>query len=192
VTILVDRRERASGVPEALRQRGLRVEWATLTAGDYVPATRTVVERKRFSDLSRTISTGCLWQQVGAMHAAFDRCYLIVEGCASTTAMVRAALLAVSDSGVGLLWSRNEKETAAWLHSLATRPTRGRRRTRRPSVSSPKLLLTSVRGISPAIAEDLLARYGSIVAIAQRPDAELLEVRGLGPSRVANLRKAFG
>ena len=49
--IIVDERERKSGIPELLKSVGLNLEMKTLPIGDYIVAPETIVERKSIRDL---------------------------------------------------------------------------------------------------------------------------------------------
>jgi Fanconi anemia group M protein len=198
VKILVDFGERASGVPAHLRWLGSDVEYRRLRAGDYLIGRSTVIERKSTADLDRSIAMGRLWRQVGAMRASFEHRFLLVEGerlyCGGIGAQgVRGAILAVADSGVHVIWSRNTRESAEWLHSIGRRThDRGASpRRRRPSVPTPAAFLAVIPGVTHAIASDLVERFGSVAAIAAAEESDLLAVRGLGPSRVATLKRVL-
>jgi DNA excision repair protein ERCC-4 len=62
-TILVDHRERGSGVPEALLRLGLSTEVLALEVGDYIVAEGVGAERKTVPDLHRCIANRRLWRQ---------------------------------------------------------------------------------------------------------------------------------
>ena len=49
--IIVDDREKKSGIPKLLSSIGVKIEIKTLPIGDYIVAPETVVERKSISDL---------------------------------------------------------------------------------------------------------------------------------------------
>ena len=61
--IIVDERERKSGIPDLLKSVGLNLEMKTLPIGDYIVAPETVVERKTISDLVSSIFDGRLFDQ---------------------------------------------------------------------------------------------------------------------------------
>ena len=56
--IVVDERERKSGIPDLLKSIGLNVEMKTLLIGDYIVAPETIVERKSITHLLSSICTG--------------------------------------------------------------------------------------------------------------------------------------
>jgi DNA excision repair protein ERCC-4 len=49
--IIVDEREKKSGIPDLLKSIGLNIEMKTLPIGDYIVAPETIVERKSIRDL---------------------------------------------------------------------------------------------------------------------------------------------
>ena len=61
--IVVDEREKKSGIPDLLKEIGINLEIKTLPIGDYIVAPETVVERKTISDLISSIFDGRLFDQ---------------------------------------------------------------------------------------------------------------------------------
>ena len=49
--IVIDDREKKSGIPDLLKAVGVNIEIKTLPIGDYIVAPETVVERKSIQDL---------------------------------------------------------------------------------------------------------------------------------------------
>ena len=64
IRIIVDEREKKSGIPKLLSAIGVKTEVKTLPIGDYIVAPETVVERKSISDLLSSIFDG----QIGRAH----------------------------------------------------------------------------------------------------------------------------
>ena len=54
IRIIVDERERKSGIPDLLKAIGMGVEMKTLPIGDYIVAPETIVERKSIKAVSYT------------------------------------------------------------------------------------------------------------------------------------------
>ena len=61
--IIVDEREKKSGIPKLLAAIGVKTEIKTLVIGDYIVAPETVVERKTIADLLSSIFDGRLFDQ---------------------------------------------------------------------------------------------------------------------------------
>jgi ERCC4-type nuclease len=155
------------------------------------------VERKSFKDLQRSIATGRIWRQIGALRTTFHRRFLVLEGenlyeGPIVDGGLRGALLAIAEGGVCLVWSRGPHDTAGWLYSIASRsrgPTPRRRRA--PSAGSPVAFLATIPGISPGIAIELLRRFGSVTGVGRATAEELQAIAGIGASRAATLKRVL-
>ena len=66
--IVIDDRERKSGIPELIKKIGINVEIKTLQVGDYIVSPETVVERKSIQDFMSSIFDGRLFDPVSYTH----------------------------------------------------------------------------------------------------------------------------
>jgi DNA excision repair protein ERCC-4 len=80
VRILVDERERKSGIPDLLRRAGATIDFAQLKVGDYVVSPETAIERKTIQDLLNSIYDGRLFIQCSQLNEHYIKPVLIVEG----------------------------------------------------------------------------------------------------------------
>lgn len=78
--IVVDERERKSGIPDLLRQAGAIIDFAQLKVGDYVVSPETAIERKTIQDLLNSIYDGRLFVQCSQLNEHYVKPVLIVEG----------------------------------------------------------------------------------------------------------------
>jgi DNA excision repair protein ERCC-4 len=78
--IVVDERERRSGIPDLLRQAGALIDFAQLKVGDYVVSPKTAIERKTIQDLLNSIYDGRLFVQCSQLNEHYAKPVLIVEG----------------------------------------------------------------------------------------------------------------
>jgi ERCC4-type nuclease len=78
--IVVDERERKSGIPDLLRQAGAIIDFAQLNVGDYIVSPETAVERKTTQDLLNSIFDGRLFVQCSQLNEHYVKPVLIVEG----------------------------------------------------------------------------------------------------------------
>jgi len=78
--IVVDKREKNSGIPELLKQSGVFVDFATLKVGDYIVFNNVAIERKTISDLLTSFYDGRLFIQCSELVKHFSSPLLIVEG----------------------------------------------------------------------------------------------------------------
>ncbi len=80
VRIVVDERERKSGIPDLLRRAGAIIDFAQLKVGDYVISPETAIERKTIQDLLNSIYDGRLFIQCSRLNENYAKPVLIVEG----------------------------------------------------------------------------------------------------------------
>lgn len=78
--IVVDERERKSGIPDLLLQAGAIIDFAQLNVGDYIVSPETAVERKTTQDLLNSIFDGRLFVQCSQLNEHYLKPVLIVEG----------------------------------------------------------------------------------------------------------------
>ena len=78
--IIVDERERKSGIPELLKSVGLNLEMKTLPIGDYIVAPETVVERKSIRDLMASVFDGRLFDQCTRLKEHFENPIVLTVG----------------------------------------------------------------------------------------------------------------
>lgn len=200
--IVADRHEQRSGIPDLLTELGVSVEVTSLPAGDYAVSSDTIVERKRVLDLHSAIIKGRLWPQIGKLRAACAFPYLLVEGTDIDRGplhpnSIRGACLAVIDVGIPLLRSDHQRDSALWLHRLATRSQRAEVPPEKPAYAQrPKYaagsataeaVLAAVPGLSTVSARALLARFGRIAGVVSAKQEEWMEVPGIGQQRAQML-----
>ena len=78
--IIIDERERKSGIPKLLKDIGVNVEIKTLPIGDYIVSHETVVERKSINDLIASIFDGRLFDQCNRLKEHFQFPIILLEG----------------------------------------------------------------------------------------------------------------
>ena len=78
--IIVDERERKSGIPDLLKAVGINIEMKTLPIGDYIVAPETVVERKSIHDLISSVFDGRLFDQCTRLKEHFQHPIVLMEG----------------------------------------------------------------------------------------------------------------
>lgn len=78
--IVVDEREKKSGIPDLLRQAGAVIDFAQLKVGDYIVSPETAIERKTIHDLLHSVYDGRLFVQCSQLNEHYVKPVLIVEG----------------------------------------------------------------------------------------------------------------
>jgi Fanconi anemia group M protein len=202
LVVVSDWREEPSGIPEALRARGVDVEVRHLLIADYVVSDRVVVERKSARDFDASVVDRRLFRQVEALKATYPTVIVLVVGADRDDGIGaearRGALAWIVRHGVGVVWARDAAEAAAWLHTLASQegkaPTRilapGIRKATEPDAQLLQLVAT-LPGIGMGFARRLLEHFGRLEALTGADEAALREVPGIGPKRASTLAALF-
>jgi ERCC4-type nuclease len=199
--VLVDHRERASVIPEALAAAGLDVHLADLPVGDYVLGAGLAIERKGPHDLGASIRDGRIFDQAVRLQSAFPQAVLLIEGEPRGIAedAWRGAVCRLVEDGFTVLHSLDAEDSAAWIVRLAKRARRSaptvrnegpRRAPRHPSAQA-EVMLSIVPGISRTMAGSLLTAYGSIAALAAATPEDLRRHAGIGRVRAARISAAL-
>ncbi|TWG96950.1 DNA excision repair protein ERCC-4/Fanconi anemia group M protein [Nocardioides sp. J9] len=199
--MLVDLRERGSGIPDALADAGLDVRLTHLPVGDYVLGPGLAVERKGPHDLGASIRDGRVFDQAVRLQSAFPQAVLLVEGEPRGIAedAWRGAVCRLVEDGFTVLHSLDAEDSAAWVVRLAKRarraapttPSLGPRRAPRHPSAQAEAMLSVVPGISTTMARSLLAAYGSLAAVAAAAPDGLRGHPGIGPVRANRLAEAL-
>jgi ERCC4-type nuclease len=207
LTIVVDHRERRSGIPAMLAAFGMTVEERELEVGDYVIVPGQIgVERKAPRDFALSIQQRRLFEQAERLKAAFVTPIVVVEGASLYTytnmapnALASAIARIIVTSGVNLLRTDNEEDTASYLLYLARHAVGlGRdplaspyKRPARSLDQEALRLVMALPGIGPEGGRRLLAHFGSAAAVFTASETELRVVAGIGPGRARRIRAAL-
>ncbi|MEM1928702.1 MAG: ERCC4 domain-containing protein [Thermofilaceae archaeon] len=205
--IVVDYRERGSGVPEALIKLGSPLEFKSLDVGDYLVSSDVCIERKSSNDLVSSIIDKRLFEQVRRLKRAYGKPVLIVEGGLAETLRFRrvsypqvyGALAAVMSMGVTVLSTTSYLETARVIYCLYTLSagTKGRVSEQLPlksvkrdgsSIEVVQLnMVASIPGIDRELAERILQHFRTPRRFFKATPSELRRIKGLGHARIAKI-----
>ena len=202
--VIVDTRETTSGIPEDLERKGVYVQRKTLDVGDYVVG-QCVIERKTARDFISSLYSGRLFEQAQRISSAYKKFMLIVEGDAqeslSEMKNPRAywgALLALAlDFDFKILFTSDQEQTADVLDLLARKTGRGKDGRplllRKPRMGTTRdwqlLVLESLPGVGPKLAEKLLEAFGSVRNVFRASWVELAVKGGIGEARAKRIQK---
>jgi ERCC4-type nuclease len=203
LTIVLDHRERASGLTAALVARWPRTAEAQLLVGDVEIGPRVIVERKTLHDFVQSLRDGRLFRQAYALSRVATRPLLLLEGTDPVAILglseprFQGALLTVMLSfRVPVLRTSSVDESAAVLITMAKHEARSlaRRAGPAPVRRARRALdvLTSIPGIGDHRARLLLGTFGSVAGVASADPAALAGVPGVGPGTVRAVRSALG
>lgn len=210
IRIVVDERERQSGIPEELARLDVHVDYAHLEVGDYIVAPDSAVERKSLRDLVFSIYDGRLFAQCSELVSHYQRPILVVEGGNDTfeavvenPMVIYGALASVAlDFRIAVLHTPSAGHTARALIALAKRAfkekpgpllrkvKRKKMRSDSDSLRTEQLsVLASLPGVGDKLAARLLAKFKTPSGAVNAPLAELARVEGMGLARASKLRK---
>ena len=200
VKILVDYREKPSGVPDLLVKKAVDVELRELKSGDYLINKQIRIERKTKEDFVQSLISNRLFNQCQRMKRSSERPLLIIEGDPYTTKhninskAIKGAILSVSVSWqIPVLITADKSETADMILlaskqmlqekipviRLGYKPKRNRSR---------KLyFIQGLPAVGPVLAIRLLEKFSSIKQIINVSEKELLDIEGVGKEKAKRI-----
>jgi DNA excision repair protein ERCC-4 len=201
--VIVDERERQSGVPDRLSKLDVRVYYSRLAVGDYVVNPEIAAERKSVSDLVSSVYDGRLFAQASALASSYRKPYIIVEGdvtevsklvknLASYYGAIASVTLAYD---LRLMHTANADETALAIAALVRN---SRARPIPPGLlqAPPKskdeaqqqlYFVSSLPGVGMKLAKRMLGRYGTPRRVVSLTEAQLSMIPGVGAKRASKI-----
>lgn len=200
--IIIDERERKSGIPDLLKSIGLKTEVKVLPIGDYIVAPETVVERKSIHDLMSSIFDGRLFDQCTRLKEYFQFPVILMEGnvddieeIADNPLVFYGAVATVAiDFKIPIIPTPSASHTAKLLVSMCSRkdtpqgPYLKKIRKSNDLQRQQLLTLSSLPGIGEKTAVRLLEKFGSPLKALNATTSELSKA-GLGEARAKRVKK---
>jgi len=201
--IIVDERERKSGIPELLRAVGINIEMKTLPIGDYIVAPETIVERKSIHDLISSIFDGRLFDQCNRLKEHFKFPIILIEGnldeinnITENPLIFYGAISGIAlDFKIPVLPTPNADHTAKLLVSLCSRkesstgPFLKKIRKSNDMQRQQLTVLSSLPGVGEKLALRMLEKFGSPFRVFSASSTELAKVDGVGGVRAKKIKK---
>ncbi len=202
IRIIVDEREKKSGIPDLLKAIGINIEMKTLPIGDYIVGPETVVERKSISDLVSSIFDGRLFDQCSRLKEHFENPIILIEGNVDEIETITENPLvfygAVSsiaiDFKIPIIHTPSASHTSKMLVSMCSRKesTKGPflKKIRKSNNTQQQQLsaLCSLPGVGEKTAKRMLAKFGSPVKVFTASLADLSKIEGLGAARAKKIK----
>lgn len=204
IRIIVDHREARNGVFYKLKGFGARVEKGNLDVGDYICSGRLCVERKTVPDFLQSIIDKRIFDQAERMRECFEKPLIIIEGNPDLLFLerhihpnvIRGTLASLSvDSGVPMIWTSNEEETASQIYWLAYRDQAKKRNP--PSIRSPRkvtdvrkyqeYMISGLPHVNSKLSRRLLEKFKSPRKVFSASPENLMEVRGIGKEKAKRI-----
>ena len=201
--IIVDERERKSGIPELLKSVGLNLEMKTLPIGDYIVAPETVVERKSIRDLMSSVFDGRLFDQCSRLKEHFQHPVVLMEGNVDEIEEITenplifygAISTVVLDFKIPVIPTPSATHTAKLLVSMCSRKESPKgpylKKIRKSNDLGKQQLssLCSLPGVGEKFAVRMLEKFGTPLKVFTATTAELAKVEGLGETRAKKIKK---
>ena len=201
--IIVDERERKSGIPELLKSVGLNIEMKTLLIGDYIVAPETVIERKSIRDLMSSIFDGRLFDQCSRLKEHFQHPIVLMEGNVDEIEEITenpmifygAISRVVLEFGIPVIPTPSANHSAKLLVSLCSKKESSKgpflKKIKKSSDLQKQQLsvLCSLPGIGEKFAVRMLEKFGTPINVFTATTADLAKVEGLGQARATKIKK---
>ena len=201
--IVVDEREKKSGIPDLLKGIGINLEIKTLPVGDYIVAPETVVERKTVSDLVSSIFDGRLFDQCNRLKEHYQFPILLIEGdideiekLTENPFVFYGAISSIAiDFKIPVISTPNASHTSKLLISMCSRkdttsgPFIKKIRKSNDLQKQQLSMLCSLPGVGEKTAIRMLEKFGTPLNVLSSSITELSKVGGLGQARAKNIKK---
>jgi DNA excision repair protein ERCC-4 len=201
--VVVDHRERPSGIVEILTQRAdVSVTIESLTMGDYCVDGAVLLERKTASDFAQS-----LFRQARRLANSHLRAAYVIEGTSAEWAGLGVSRDALQGALITLMLifdlpvfrSAGPVESARLIHFIGSQLVRLRdpgyalyRQAKAKRKKNRQLrILQSLPGIGSDRAKRLLESFKTVRACFCATPAELIEVEGIGPKTAAAIDKVI-
>jgi ERCC4-type nuclease len=203
LTVVVDYRERPSGLTDAVLTRWPCTAEAKLLVGDVQIGSRVIVERKTLPDFAASLRDRRLFRQAYGLSRVASRPLMLLEGAEPAAVLglhptqLHGVLLTLMISfRIPVLRTSTVSESAAVIARIALHEARwmARRATELPVPIARQALdvLTSIPGIGDERARHLLNAYGSVAGVVAADLRELQRLAGIGPETARKLRSTLG
>lgn len=202
IIIYADSRE-ANRISKILKDK-CRIEEKQLDVADYVLSEDVGVERKTTDDFVNSIIDGRLFAQVKEMKNNFQKPLLIIEGeeifennrKINPNAVIGALASITLDYSVPVLWTKNQKETAALLLVIAKREQEEKKKSinirfmknKKSTNQQQEFLVAGLPKINTITAKKLLKHFETPERIFSAGEDELQEVDGIGKELARKIR----
>ena len=203
--IVVDEREKKSGIPDLLKSIGLNIEMKTLPIGDYIVAPETIVERKSIRDLMASVFDGRLFDQCSRLKEHFEHPIVLMEGNVDEIEEITenplifygAISTVVLDFKIPVIPTPSAAHTAKLLVSMCSRKDTPKgpflKKIKKSSDLQKQQLsvLCSLPGIGEKFAVRMLEKFGTPLKVFSATTADLAKVEGLGEARAKKIKKTL-
>jgi DNA excision repair protein ERCC-4 len=201
--MVIDEREKKSGIPDLLREVGVKVELKSLPIGDYIVASETVVERKSIYDFISSVFDGRLFDQCNRLKEHYENPAIVIEGnldeidqiAENPLVFYGAVSSVVLDFKIPVVPTPNASHTAKLLIAMCARqgtlkgPFLKKIRKSGDLEHQQLSILCSLPGVGEKLAARMLEKFGSAGNSLNAQVSDLSKIKGMGEARAQKIRK---
>ncbi|MBI2667304.1 hypothetical protein HYX17_00875 [Candidatus Woesearchaeota archaeon] len=209
--VIVDYRERSSGIVKELAKKKIDTEIKQLIMGDFVIQSKDLnnklvtvgIEKKTQSDFLNSIIDKRILQQLINLKENFDIPLLLIEGSENIYEIrnfhpnsIRGMLASIAiDYQIPIIFTKNIRDTASLIGIIAKRLERPIKNISLISKRKPltlkeqqEFIVSSLPGVGPTIAKSLLKKFGSIYNIINANKEDLMDVDKIGKKKAEDIK----
>lgn len=204
IKVIVDHREGSSQLVKELSLMNVKLEFKTLEVADYIVSDRVAIERKEIKDFIDSIKDGRLFKQLKELAQAYPKPILLIEGenlfmagGISPNAIRGALASIITDFSIPILWSKDPKDSALLIYSIASREQQELKR--EPVIRSEKAplltheiqeyIIAGIPFVDRKRAITLLTHFKTIQNIFNATEEEIAKLPGFGKKIASKIRK---
>lgn len=210
--VIIDHRERHSGIAKELSKKGIEAEYKNLVSADFIIPTRDQnnnevlvgIEKKTQHDFLNSIIDKRIILQLAALKENFPLQLLIIEGDENIYQIrdfhpnsIRGMLASIAiDFQIPIIHTKNFRDTASFLEIMAKRLEKPRKqisllKKRKPLTTKEQqeFIIESLPGIGPTISKSLLKEFSTIHAIFNADEKALQQVEKIGKVKAKEIKR---
>ena len=212
--IVIDHRERRSGIIKELAKRDIDVEVKQLIAADFIIETKDKngiihnvgIEKKTQSDFLNSIIDKRIISQLIALKENFSIPLIIIEGSDNIYMLrnfhpnaIRGMLAAIAiDFQVPIIHTKNYRDTASLLEIIARRLETPKKhfsllKKKKPASlkEQQEYLVESLPGVGSTLAKSLLKKFKSVKKVMNAKDDKLKKVDKIGKKKAEEIKRVL-
>lgn len=208
--IIVDYREKKSGIIFDLGKKGFDVEKRSLEVADFILETKDMqgnvyalgIERKTQEDFLNSIMNKRILRQLVELKRNFSKQLLIIEGDQNMYTLrnfhpnsIRGMLASIAiDFQIPVIYTKTTKDTASLLAVMAKRMEKPSRhyslipKRKAPTIKEQQeYIIETLPGVGSTLAKSLLKHFGSVRSIIEARELELRKIPKMGEKKAEKI-----
>lgn len=207
--IIIDQRERNSQIIAELIFLNADIEVKHLPLADYIINDEIAIERKTVNDFVGSMINRRMLDQLSDLKKNYAKPLLLLEGIDEEDIYkpsqhpninenaIRGMILSISlDFGIPIIFTKDFRDSAKYLHLLAKRQDRPEKEmslvAKRKAFSlaeQQQIIIEGFPGVGPNLAKNVLRHFGSIKKIINADMKELTKVEKIGKKKAETIKR---